>query len=154
MPMSGEVILIRFMKGAAAAGALGICCALIASMLSMRCPVARYSPEVMFALFFALLMLLVYSKFELARRGILSIEVGRVRFAFAIALLAEMLMIGLLVARNLECDSFVRAIPIPGALLVFYTAVAFSFVFGDIYLGAARKIIRLGARPRKFLREE
>ena len=87
--MSGEVIFIRFMKGAAAAGALGICCALIASMLSMRCPVARYSPEVMFALFFALLMLLVYSKFELARRGILSIEVGRVRFAFAIALLAE-----------------------------------------------------------------
>lgn len=71
----------------------------------------------MLALFFALLVLLVYSKFELAGRGILSVEVGRVRFAFAMAFLAEMFMIGLLVARNLECDSFVRAIPIPGHYL-------------------------------------
>lgn len=154
MPMSDELIFIRCMKGAAAVGALAICCALIASMMSMGCPVVGYSPSVMFALFVALLMLLVYSKFELARRGILSVEVRRVRFAFAMAFLAEMFMIGLLVARNLECDSFVRAIPIPGALLVFYTAAAFSFVFSDFYLGAARKIIRLGARPRNFLRDK
>ncbi|HEL3783582.1 TPA: hypothetical protein UM046_001339 [Stenotrophomonas maltophilia] len=152
--MSGELIFIRCMKGAAAVGALAICCALIASMMSMGCPVVEYSPSVMFALFVALLVLFVYSKFELARRGILSVEVMRVRFAFAMAFLAEMFMIGLLVARNLECDSFVRAIPIPGALLVFYTAAAFSIVFSDFYLGAARKIIRLGARPRNFLTDK
>lgn len=149
--MSSELIFIRCLKAAAAVGALATCYALVASMLTMGCPVTEYSPAVLSAVFSSLLLLLVYSKVELARRGLLSCGVRSVRFAFAMTFVAEMLMIGSLVARHFECDSFVRAIPIPGALLVFYTATAFSFVFGDSYLGVVRRIIRLGVRPKDFL---
>lgn len=153
MSMSAELILARILKVAAVAAAALISFALVRAMVGMTCNLKAYSPAVLWAMYASLLMLIVYSKFKFSSRGLVRLPVPLVRRALAAVVALELAGIGILFAWNRDCASIVRALPVPAALLIFYTTVIFSIVFGDAYLGGVRNIIRLGRKPTDFLRD-
>lgn len=153
MPMSAELIFVRVLKLAAVAAALFVCLALVRDMVFMSCDMDGYSGGVLWAMYSSLLLLMVYSRFKFSSRGMVKLQVPLVRRAFVIVLAIEIAGIGFLFDWHGECLNIIRALPIPAALLLFYTAVIFSVVFGDAYLGVVRSIVRLGRKPTDFLRD-
>lgn len=151
--MSRELIFVALLKVAAIVGAVITCCVLVSFIVGMSCPLDSYPSGVLAAAFASLLMLLVYSKFKFSARGIMKVRVPLVRLVFVAVVVLELAGIGVVLGRNHGCESIVRAISIPGGLLIFYTAMIFSMVFGDAYLGVLGNIIRLGVKPIDFLRD-
>lgn len=136
---------------ALACGAILAC--LMQSIAEMECPVLRYSPSVLASLFLSLAMLLIYVKFKMLARGVLQAPLRVVRMSFVSVVAIELLAIGLMVGLHRECESVIRTVPIPAALMIFYTGSIFALVFGDAYLGVLRRIIRLGAKPVDFMND-
>lgn len=151
--MSAELIFARLFKGAAVAAASFTCFVLVSSMVRMTCPLKAYPPGVLAAMYVSLLMLIVYSKFKFSSYGMVRARIPMVRRAFIAIVALEFVGIGIVLALRGDCPSIVRAVPVPGALLIFYTAVIFSLIFGDSYLGALRNVVRLGVKPIDFMRD-
>ncbi len=98
-------------------------------------------------------MLLIYVKFKILTRGVLQTSLRLVRISFLSVAAIELMAIGIVVGFHGECESVIRTIPIPAALMIFYTGSIFALVFGDGYLGVLRRVIRLGAKPVDFMND-
>ncbi|WP_295575108.1 hypothetical protein [Stenotrophomonas maltophilia] len=136
---------------ALACGAILVC--LVRAIAEMECPVLRFSPTVPGSLFLSLAMLLIYVKFKILTRGVLQTSLRLVRISFLSVAAIELMAIGIVVGFHGECESVIRTIPIPAALMIFYTGSIFALVFGDGYLGVLRRVIRLGAKPVDFMND-
>jgi len=122
-------------------------------MINIKCPFEANPPGLVGSAFIAILLLILYTKFKFSARGIVPAKIGAVRWAVSIVVAVELAVVGVVIFLNIECESILRAIPITAALLVFYTVVIFSVVFGDAYLGFLRGLVRLGVKPIDFLRD-
>lgn len=104
-------------------------------------------------MYVAVLMLMVYSRFKFASRGPVNLPASLVRRVLGAVVAVELVGVGMLLAWNRDCVSIARALPVPAALLIFYTTVGFSLLFGDAHLGILRNVLRLGVKPKDFLRD-
>ncbi|NYF35013.1 hypothetical protein [Stenotrophomonas sp. JAI102] len=151
--MYAELIIARSLKLAAIAAAFVACFVLARNLVSMSCPLDAYPPSVLAAMYVAVLMLMVYSRFKFASRGLVKLPASWVGRVLGAVVAVELVGVGVLLAWNRDCGSIVRALPVPAALLIFYTTVGFSLLFGDAHLGILRNVIRLGVKPKDFLRD-
>ncbi len=148
MSLSGEEIFARCLKIALLAGTGYVLFALGRLMMTMECTSSGYPGVFLWSWLLSLLILAVYSRFDILSRGLFKARVSRVRVAAACLLSTEVVIAVHLGIELSACQSGGGGMIVPpAAFLLVYTSIALSLLFGDAWLGMLRTVIRLGNRP-------